>query len=344
MSISADLTDAVKRGDAVAVQALLANGADVNTKDSEGNTPLTKASWDAKDQLVELLLAHGADVNAKGAYGTTALGKACYSYDREKPQTGKVIQALLANGADINTRSDDGYTPLMTACWYGKHDLVELLLARGADVNARNERRGLTALLQVSRRGASSKVVDLLLAHGADANARDERGWTALMMWASFSDTGPTPAIDALLAKGADVNAKDKDGWTALMIAVANDRRDLARGLLAKGADVNAIAVIPVGLLKQQIESAKSGFKYGHERFWTFDESDAARRYERLRRALDAHERHRVGTPTLLNAETNVSLTALMLAKDAAVRALLVKAGAGGHRSWFSFWKRRVAG
>ena len=51
---------------------LLANGADVNAKDSEGTTALMVAAGDGQTSIVQLLLDAGADLDAKNAQGDTA--------------------------------------------------------------------------------------------------------------------------------------------------------------------------------------------------------------------------------------------------------------------------------
>ncbi|MGB6373780.1 MAG: ankyrin repeat domain-containing protein, partial [Methylocella sp.] len=68
-----DLINAALRGDAAAVQALLAKGADVNAKMPFGWTALITASKFARLDVVQALLAKGADVNAKRIDGETAL-------------------------------------------------------------------------------------------------------------------------------------------------------------------------------------------------------------------------------------------------------------------------------
>ena len=49
---------------------LIANGADVNTKNKDSTTPLHQASLGGRKEVVELLIANGADVNAKVVSGT----------------------------------------------------------------------------------------------------------------------------------------------------------------------------------------------------------------------------------------------------------------------------------
>jgi hypothetical protein len=55
------------------VRILIANGADVNARDSSSATALMFASLDGYRTIVQELIAHGADVNARDAYGETAL-------------------------------------------------------------------------------------------------------------------------------------------------------------------------------------------------------------------------------------------------------------------------------
>ncbi len=71
---------AVERGRAKAVDALLAAGADPDTRDKDGDTPLHSAVWRNDAKTVTALLAAGADVDAKDGRGRTpqdlAVGKA----------------------------------------------------------------------------------------------------------------------------------------------------------------------------------------------------------------------------------------------------------------------------
>ena len=66
--------DAAFSGDTKAVEALLAEGADVNVKDGIGFTALFGAARSGHTETVKLLLAKGADPNVKlPTSGTTAL-------------------------------------------------------------------------------------------------------------------------------------------------------------------------------------------------------------------------------------------------------------------------------
>jgi ankyrin repeat protein len=93
--LAGDLISAAERGDAAAVQALLAKGAEVNAKGYDGWTALMLASENGHLDVVQALLAKGPDLNAKGYDGRTALMLTSESGHLD------VAQALLAKGPDL---------------------------------------------------------------------------------------------------------------------------------------------------------------------------------------------------------------------------------------------------
>lgn len=67
------LFEAVVEKDAQKVNNLLQEGADVNAKDDNNDTPLMRASYHGHKEIVELLIQYGADVKAENKEGRTAL-------------------------------------------------------------------------------------------------------------------------------------------------------------------------------------------------------------------------------------------------------------------------------
>jgi ankyrin repeat protein len=88
------------------ISLLLNNGAEVNTQDRDGNTPLIEASSRGGSRIVGILLAHGALPNVQDRLGWTALMHAA-----DVNQT-EVIRALVQNGADMNLRDSKGQSAL----------------------------------------------------------------------------------------------------------------------------------------------------------------------------------------------------------------------------------------
>ncbi|WP_096607842.1 protein kinase domain-containing protein [Calothrix sp. NIES-2100] len=118
------LNIAAEQGNKQIVELQIAQGANVNSRNNYGNTPLHLAE---DIDVVKLLIAKGADVNSNNNDGNTPLHLA---------EDIDVIKLLIAKGADVNSRNNDGNTPLHLA-----EDIyvIKVLIAKGADVNAKNK-------------------------------------------------------------------------------------------------------------------------------------------------------------------------------------------------------------
>jgi ankyrin repeat protein len=223
------LIDAVKRGDAKAVRALLAQKADVNAPEADGSTALHWAAQRDDVAIADLLIAAGANVKAATRYKITPLSLACTGGDAA------LVDRLLKAGADPNSTSEEGQTALMTASLTGKPDAVRLLIETGADVNAVEPYKGQTALMWAASEGNAAAVA-VLLEHGADVKAKSKAGFTPLLFAVRNAHT---TAVNVLLDHGANVNDVAPDGTNALNMAVVNAYFDLASTLLDRGADPN---------------------------------------------------------------------------------------------------------
>jgi ankyrin repeat protein len=149
--LNEDLWEAVRRGDAVAVKALLDKGADANAKGRYDQTPIFKASERGDAEVVRLLLEHGADVNARDTfYGATPI-----TWAADKGHT-EVVRALLDKGAK---GIDD---VLFSAVGNGNVELVKVALARGSlDADT------LSNALNSANENKNTEIIELLKAAGA---------------------------------------------------------------------------------------------------------------------------------------------------------------------------------
>ena len=102
--------------------------------DEYGETPLHLAAstrWVGAVQghkdVVEVLLANGADVNAKDSGGFTPL------YMAARFGRTDLVELLLGRNANVDAQDNDGQTPLFAAAEAGNDATVELLLAHNAE-------------------------------------------------------------------------------------------------------------------------------------------------------------------------------------------------------------------
>lgn len=127
--IGSPLLVAVRLECRLAVEALLARGADVGAQDANGCTPLIAACETGRRDIARLLLRHGARVDAETSSGKTALTQAALRGDAG------IIAELLAHGATPDRETGLGYTPLTQASRAGAKAAIHALLLAGADVN-----------------------------------------------------------------------------------------------------------------------------------------------------------------------------------------------------------------
>ena len=224
----AKLFRALQDGDLASVQAALAAGGKVQTKDENGSHALLVAALGGNARIVKLLLENGAQVNAiSDSAGDTALMGAV-----AKPGQLEVAKVLLDNGADVNAVSAYGITVLTMAAMGENAKIVKLLLDRGARVNFKNN-EGITALMMAN----NAEIAKLLLDKGAEVNAKEKGGATALM---GAAGDGRLEVAKLLLEKGANVNWTNMKGRTALMTAADKGNLEVVKLLLGKGAEVHA--------------------------------------------------------------------------------------------------------
>jgi ankyrin repeat protein len=77
--------------------------------------------------VVSLLLQHGADIDATNNSGETPLHRAVYWGKVE------VVRALLENGANVEAKNNEGQTPIQVAREQDEQDIVQILLEHGAE-------------------------------------------------------------------------------------------------------------------------------------------------------------------------------------------------------------------
>jgi uncharacterized protein len=286
-----------------AAQMLLRQGAKVNAVEQwRGQTALMWAAAQGQGAMVHALVAAGADVNSRSMVNNwqrqvTAEPRAIY-----RPAGGLTpllyvaregcldcAKYLLEGGANINLADPEEVSPLLLAVLNGHFDLAAYLIQKGANVNkwdwyGRTPLYAAVDLNTIPRGGRPDrpslditpgiKVIELLLAGGANPNPQlklaipfrnigNDRGLdgtltigtTPLLRAAKALDA---PAIRVLLEKGANLSLANTRGITPVMAAAGLGSTDAdTRGifttedvqqrsieslklLLAAGADINA--------------------------------------------------------------------------------------------------------
>ncbi|XP_044284541.1 ankyrin repeat and SOCS box protein 3 [Varanus komodoensis] len=121
---------AVENGHADVIKLLLQHGANINGSHcwSEWNS-LHQAVFQNYPEILKLLLDQGAEKDSVDDFGITPLFVAAQYGKLE------CLNILLSYGAEVNCQAKDWATPLFIAAQEGNDRCVELLLSKGADPN-----------------------------------------------------------------------------------------------------------------------------------------------------------------------------------------------------------------
>ena len=198
------LAVAAARGDVTALEALLAEGLDLNTTTpAQPRTCLMEACRSNEDTVVDWLLARGAEVDARDSCGLSALHYAC---EGDSPMS---VLSLVRAGCDVTTPAGPkGRLPIDFASSHQlKHALLTQLLDRIENGQSRNVPvDACVALHCAAAIGDNERARSLIQPAGGSpppvlVDAADSLGRTALH-WACFLSM--QNAADFLIGQGAD--------------------------------------------------------------------------------------------------------------------------------------------
>uniref|UniRef100_A0A8C3MTI1 Transient receptor potential cation channel subfamily A member 1 n=1 Tax=Geospiza parvula TaxID=87175 RepID=A0A8C3MTI1_GEOPR len=247
---------------------LISMGANIDSVDIEGRSPLLLATSCASWKIVNLLLSKGANVSLKDHLGRnflhlTVLQPGGLQHLNEKylqmehiknlvvdednegctplhyacrQGVALSVNNLLSLNVSIYSKSRDKKSPLHFAASYGRINTCQRLIRDMKDTRLLNEgdKKGMTPLHLAAQNG-HEKVVQFLLKRGA-LFLCDYKGWTALHH-AAFG--GYTRTMQIIL----DTNVKctdrvDEEGNTALHLAAREGHAKAVRLLLDYGAKI----------------------------------------------------------------------------------------------------------
>tara|TARA_B100000029_G_scaffold510568_1_gene602345 strand:+ start:244 stop:2475 length:2232 start_codon:yes stop_codon:yes gene_type:complete len=250
------------------IRELINQGAEVDTLNKWGNSPLIMAVILRNLDLIVFLKSKGANPLLKNKKGYTAL-------DFAKKLKRKDIIAILnaqseaaGQGASNDTNRpsfekevDVLLSPYLEHSGYNSEKIKELI-EKGANVNAKNRFGNSVLIMAVLKKDIP--LIQFLLEKGADPNQKNSRGFSALTFAkrdnniyrhflegdkTSFYNKDLKKVIDhrtydsnlirQYIEKGADINTVNRFGNSVLMMAVIKKDIKLIKYLLRKNADKN---------------------------------------------------------------------------------------------------------
>jgi len=211
---------------------LVENGANLEARDNEEQTPLLLASWQTNSiDMVSYLLQNGANVEKKDFIGSTALHGAA-----RRGNVG-LARILGSKGLSVNLQDEFRRTPLHIAAHEGKVDFIRYLDEEGASLEVK-DMSGETPLSYACKKPNFHRIISFLLDKGADVKTRNPFGSTLLHGAVVTQDNVESARI--LVQRGIDVDATDHFQRTPLHAAARGGMVASMNFLIGNGATIDA--------------------------------------------------------------------------------------------------------
>ena len=263
------------------LKLLLDNGADIDSRDNWGRTPLIDVAILNRKTAAEVLIQRGADLSATDVREMTPLHWAAKNNHLE------LISLLLTKGAARFGHDKNGDLPVHLAAREGHIKAIEILGPGRAGSNIQTK-HGET-LTHIAALANQLELAKYLFSNNVDVNPWARPQSYHLELGSNVHSQAPKllplahPIIplhysctkgyyemtELLLENGAWVNAAPDDGRSPLMMAVESGDTNLVCLLLARGAKVNAavpgtcLTALHISCRRGDLETTQELIRYG---------------------------------------------------------------------------------
>ncbi len=215
------------------VEKLIKEGANVNTTNSYGSTPLLDACHRGFTQIVQFLVNGGANISyipsSDDMESSPFLASPPHCALGEASRCGffRIVEILLNAGANKDQCNFLGWTPLHEACFYNRTETVKILLLAGANASIRTKRGALPyhlAGLQLIR-----QMLTDIGGPSAVPNADDIIDTIAILRELTGSDVSMMSSMDddnqyqIILNNGFDDDNEILDNTSSQFLSLDND-------------------------------------------------------------------------------------------------------------------------
>ncbi|XP_031623295.1 ankyrin-1-like isoform X2 [Contarinia nasturtii] len=258
-NLDQQLINAAKNGYTDRVKTLIKNGANVNFRDVENDTPLLWAAHNGHIETIKVLLENGANIFDRNKANETSHDLAVRESKTEAAnlllEMKNFISVLISlpefNIGETIRLPCSAYknvihTPI-TVAWrkangslpdrsYQKNGVLIITNVQCADSGVYVCKAEYEGNMKEERTTITIKELFSLVPYNRSNQTESQEPWQAFH---SAVESGNLGTIEELLQKGTDINITDHNGRTPLFTAAQNGRHLIVEFLINNGADIN---------------------------------------------------------------------------------------------------------
>ena len=241
------LCEASKRGDISQMAAFLKQGANIDGKNDDGNTPLHCAVVSNQTQAAKLLLSAGADEKIWSQMPPLFLAASLGNL-----AVANMIYERGGSAANVKKETMSGQPFFVDVVNSGNLEGVQFLLEKGADPNA-SSIAGRPVIVQAARK-ENLDMVRLLIKYGAKITSDPMTGSS---MMAIALDKSNFELLELLISSGAKVESRTSNGERVLASALGKRNIRYAKRVLEAGAEAHIDDIYGQKVLMSVIKDPK---------------------------------------------------------------------------------------
>lgn len=181
--LNKELFRAVANDDYSSIKALINEGADVNTIDVHGVSPMLVAVEKKNIKMIGTLVNYGADLKAGNNSSEATDKKQNILFNAIASGNLELVKVLIKSGADpfekTRFQGADDSTTLMAAVFSDNVEMVKYFIELDVDINAK-DKYGDPAVNWAAFFTYNAKIVKLLIDNGCDLNMINSQGRSSL--------------------------------------------------------------------------------------------------------------------------------------------------------------------
>ncbi len=194
------------------IEPFLNLGADINSINHAGDTPINLSILLNHLNITNILLKYNPDLSIADINGDTPLHKASRrDYDHKSIP---LIQSLITHGANINCQNNFGDLPLHSSS-LDTIDIVQHYFELGINLNSQNHAG--TTILHTACQNGYLDLVNFLITKKVDIDLQDKNGHTPLHLCAIYAQND---IAQVLIHNNANLYLLNKNNVTPLDLSI----------------------------------------------------------------------------------------------------------------------------